>query len=567
LGYTRKGGKAAAHEVPAIQKKYAAFSKLFPKGSADDILADSLGLPRAAKRDGRYRIVHLQDHGDYIFPSRIADKLEEIDNRSLMSPVGQPVRNLLNYYERMVLNRFRPMSTQYFPSFHFRNLITSQFQTVADIGLSALNRQTRLDAAAVLKGTRHYIIKLMDGNIVSAEQLRAEYVELGGWNTFQHRLNIGTANDSQAIVKNIRLNAEANPLHLENIIHNPWNTVKNSGSMVGSYIENRVRILHYVALRKDGLSATDAMQRMLKFQFDYANGMTPVEQQFLRTIFPFWSWAKNNTLLQAELAVTKPVVLQTWRRMADALSDDKTAPEKLIVERGLLPQYLRNEFGIRVSGDVGSHMSRYLLATDLPQSDLNGLWNGDLNSTFQHWRDQIGPAPDIWEGLMRVSGIIAGQPATDTDFAKAQGALALLKGTRLAPIIGLRERIDQRTGRTVLEADKGKLKFIITLSMTDRLLREAGRFVDDKDSIWAALAQTLTGAHYVDFDPANEMGVRIDKALDTVGADATSASNAADLAMIKRGVGGGANPLGPKGALVTGVEDPLANRIENMRGQ
>jgi hypothetical protein len=66
---------------------------------------------------------------------------------------------------------------------------------------------------------------------------------------------------------------------------------------IGTGFEDNARIAHYLAKRRDGYSAVEAAKSVDKFLFDYGN-LTFIEQNVLKRVLPFYTWASKNIPLQ-----------------------------------------------------------------------------------------------------------------------------------------------------------------------------------------------------------------------------------------------------------------------------
>lgn len=493
---------APAVELNRVRRKYKEFAEFWPKGETNNEVADVLGLPRLDPKDGGYRTVVVPGIGSTVLPGRIATKLQEMHQTSIFGEAGEPINELLRFYDRM-LNPWRKYTTVVWPSFHVRNAYTNVINSALDIGLGVLNPQTRYEANALMRG-QEIIIKSKTGQVVRGEQLMADFLRYGGMNTVYRRAQIGAAGAGVALAEDVSRDVS----RWRRI--NPFFYFRHAGDA----IENDARLTHFLALWKDGLSSDQAMERVFKFLFDY-NNITPVERAFFRRLIPFWTWQRFNIPLQVEMSLRKPRVLLGLDKIWKALGSEKN-PEKVYLEKDLMPAYLRNEYGINVGQGMGPQNVRYLVGLDLPQTDLNTLYKGNLGQTFSRAMDQMGgPGPALAQGIMGMitedrdiqRGIDQGRPS----YAAFE---LILKTPALKPLANFLEIKPgiSRDGRRIIMANPSKAKVFAAAFLMDRPLREVSRFMGPGDSPTSALMRLFTGVHFVETNPQEERLRRIDDA-------------------------------------------------------
>jgi hypothetical protein len=76
------------------------------------------------------------------------------------------------------------------------------------------------------------------------------------------------------------------------------------------------------------------------FQFDYTK-LTPIERMFAKTVFPFWTFYKNNFLLQTREIVNRPRFVQGFYHMADYIEEEWGEDLSPEMEK-MLPEYFNN---------------------------------------------------------------------------------------------------------------------------------------------------------------------------------------------------------------------------------
>lgn len=78
----------------------------------------------------------------------------------------------------------------------------------------------------------------------------------------------------------------------------------------------------------------------IRYQFDYSH-LTTIERNFAKTIFPFWTFYKNNFVLQSKEILNRPRFVQGFYHMANYIQDewgDDLPPEM----QQMLPEYFSN---------------------------------------------------------------------------------------------------------------------------------------------------------------------------------------------------------------------------------
>jgi hypothetical protein len=162
-----------------------------------------------------------------------------------------------------------------------------------------------------------------------------------------------------------------NPLQLLNPSASK-NTLVRFGMKVGEQIENSVRLAHYMAKRRAGFSAEDAAMSVKKFQFDYAD-LSDFEKGFLKRIFPFYAWTRNNVPLQVEHALLRPGKLASAGKAVNQiqLSAGGEPPASAII-----PKWLHENLGVRFhfNKETGTY-EYWLLGSWLPAADLMRMFH------------------------------------------------------------------------------------------------------------------------------------------------------------------------------------------------
>lgn len=94
----------------------------------------------------------------------------------------------------------------------------------------------------------------------------------------------------------------------------PIGLPKNVGSVVGRNIENQARISTFIVNARKTGSFDTAAQRVDKFLFDY-DDLTPFQKDWMRLIFPFFTWTSKNVALQIQMMRDNPVFYSQMQRL------------------------------------------------------------------------------------------------------------------------------------------------------------------------------------------------------------------------------------------------------------
>jgi hypothetical protein len=528
-------------EIANVEKKYEEFMRFAPKGEAGGRIANALDLPRPRPYDGPYVSGNIPRIGNVTLPKRVFEKMTELGKReTIWSEQGKPLQDMLRLYDKLLMNRFRVWNTAPNPAFHFRNAWNNLVQSGMDIGYGVLDPASRVDAIAMTRGARSHLITLKGGIRVSARDLEREFIDQGMYTSFLQRAQVNSPNAAIAAANEVV--RETSPLH--KITHAPF----YYGSVAGEMIENDARRLHYLALRKDGIPAAQAAERVKKFLFDYQNDYTPMEREVLRRIIPFYGWASKNLELQVGQMVTNPKVLLNWWRVGQAMQRDEKDPMRPLVERSLMQSYMESQHGIRIGERNGGTVVRWLFGADLPLDQLNQLWAGNVGNTIERWTSQGGPTIEI-VGALYDTLIGPGRQwrAGESDDARAYAVFGKLHDEMpvLTDWLGVRQEIDRRTGQNYWVADRAKMRaFMGVLLMApvvggayDRPLRDLSRFIDPNkgDSGWSALAHYLTGGSFTDYAPGDEAAARAAQTMGDASQELSRQQDRLTIGIIKSG--------------------------------
>lgn len=143
----------------------------------------------------------------------------------------------------------------------------------------------------------------------------------------------------------------------------PW---IERGFRVGSYVDDRIRMAHVLQRLREGSTIEQAVESTKKIFFDY-HRLAPTER-YLRELFPFYSWTRNNLPFELEMLIRRPDRIarfhggmQTWE------GSEKAPPDEQYVS-----SWMRKNFPLRIKKDPRSGKWLYFAFKSwLPLADVH----------------------------------------------------------------------------------------------------------------------------------------------------------------------------------------------------
>jgi len=128
-------------------------------------------------------------------------------------------------------------------------------------------------------------------------------------------------------------------------------------------VENLARgTLAYKTI-KDGGTIQDAIDRVMKYHFDY-DDLSGFERSVMRRIVPFYTWTRKNFPLMVEQLAQKPTKFTRFYQLKNEI-------ETLSPEEQIVPSYFAENLGVRMPFNLGEGQA-YVLP-DLPFTTLNDV--------------------------------------------------------------------------------------------------------------------------------------------------------------------------------------------------
>ena len=185
------------------------------------------------------------------------------------------------------------------------------------------------------------------------------------------RIFQGRAGEAVESIKSKLKGGNLNPLSENNII-------LRSGQELGNMVENNGKFTHYINRRIAGDPPALAAMSTKGALFDYT-ALTPFEKQYMRFIYPFWAWSKNNIPLQIKQIIQHP---GRFSKIPQVKQEIEAQMGTQNTNLNWLPQWQKDSFPIIL--DKMSEANRFklfLLAGWLPAADLGKLFDLPTLST------------------------------------------------------------------------------------------------------------------------------------------------------------------------------------------
>lgn len=154
------------------------------------------------------------------------------------------------------------------------------------------------------------------------------------------------------------------------------NLLTRAGFGLNGVLEDWARVAHYLAKRRDGLSATEAAASVRKYLFDL-DQLSPFERGPMRDIIPFYAWSRQNIPLQVTALLTKPQRV-AWVGKVKVVLDEQG---RVDVPEEAMPLWLQGQVTLPVSR-VGKRLSVFALNNWLPLADLSEIRSPEAFGEF-----------------------------------------------------------------------------------------------------------------------------------------------------------------------------------------
>lgn len=314
------------------------FKKVLPLGSK---------TPKVSKKGVEFIETQAPELAGRYFPKEVAEHVNETYKRlTNVEEINSIIKNIDN-----VQNVWKSTATFWNVPFHTRNAISNVWQNT----LAGVNNPLDYKSATQIQMRSRFPRQfgaLDDAEIKILNEFKDQGLVKTGWLTG----DIDKSLDQEIL-------GAFDLLKKKRVV----GAISKIGGNVGESIENNAKLAHFIAKRREGLSAFDAGQSVKKYLFDYSD-LTKVEKEVLKRAFPFYTWTRKNIPLQLETLAKDPArqtKLLKLKNNVEVLAGDDTTND-------ILPDWLKDAAPIYVGKKDGK--VRYVkMGGFLPTTDLTRL--------------------------------------------------------------------------------------------------------------------------------------------------------------------------------------------------
>lgn len=251
---------------------------------------------------------------------------------------------------------------------------------------------------------------------------------------------------------------------------------------VGQKIENHSRMMLFREKIIQGLDPSEAAFRVNRVLVDYAE-LSDTERSFMRRIFLFPKWMRENVEFQARKMITEPGRVAHLTKLS---TREQHGPDP-----DMLPEYRRGNFKITL-GSKTSDKSVFVTGLDLPFANAIDFMFGTQTENFIAQKvNSLTPYLTVATELAMKRDLFRGR---DLDEAATIKTLGQLVGTFPKPLqnwLDFREFADTRTGEQKYTMNGTKLHLFMKAS-------GLGRFIGTNDK-FEQLVKSPSGPAWLDF--------------------------------------------------------------------
>ena len=312
-----------------------------------------------------YRKAAIKGLEGHNFPNDVARALERWHKMSSDDKYAQVFtgmyKSLINVWKRWTLTIF--------PEYHARNLVGNAWNNFLASGLGSNLADIRhyfhagaIQKAALKGGKALDDIKMAvstTGETLTGRQIISEMEH-------HNLLDTGmTATETAESVANKYKPNSLNPLN-ENF------GLIRGGRKVGNLVENNAKIAQYLYLRKQGYQPAEITDLIKSSLFDYG-ALTPFERNYMRYIFPFYTWSKNNIPFQIKNLIMQP---EKFSRISKVKNEIENEQGTKGTGTEWMPQWMKDSLPIIVDKlPENERFQVMLLMSWLPAGDIQKIFD------------------------------------------------------------------------------------------------------------------------------------------------------------------------------------------------
>jgi len=434
-----------------------------------------------------------------------------------LSKQDDAIKGFIGGYDKLQ-KYYKSYLTTLFPMFHGRNAISNVFLNYMDIGYNAINPEKNFMAGQMIKYNRDLekLRALAVGSGDEATKAMSEIANITNKTMFTDRAgydwtfgelesvmkknniafnknipnaaDIETSNEALTnfffATKKDKLKKQINPFDVDNFKPVQY------GREVGRAIEEHSRSLNFITNLINTGDVSHAVSRTNQFLFDYSN-LTKFEKEWMKRIFPFYTFTKNNLRLHYQTLTTAPGKIASEVKVIKSLGDVLGGETMTQEEVDLLPPWMRSSINIKKQQEDGTY--KVITGFGLP-----------LEQPFQQFQPSaiVGSlSPLIKNPIEWTTGynLFKGKMTSDvTDAKDFRDAPEFVKD-----FIGYTEwegKTKEGENYTVRKATRPENMQLILQAPFSRFISTYSKISDketDKDMKWL---QTLTGINAQDFN-------------------------------------------------------------------
>lgn len=294
---------------------------------------------------------------DVVFDPKVAEVIEQ-QFKIISSP--EELTKVVKAYDG-ALRWWKMWSLGARPAYHFRNMLGNFWNA----HLGGLNNPERYSDAMQLQ----YAMATgkLEGKFAGKEysELKDALIDHGLLNKGQYTADVETV-----ISKDLPGGKDA-----KTALNKAWkytgstdNPLLQAGFAFGGGVENNARIALFMDRVKKGDSYEDAAKHVKKYLFDYGD-LSPMEQQVMKRVIPFYTWSRKNIPLQIEALATQPDKIQKLNLVKQNIEQgaDKPNPENV-------PEYIKEAGPIYVGNSPEHDVAKVVtLMNYLPLMDVGRI--------------------------------------------------------------------------------------------------------------------------------------------------------------------------------------------------
>lgn len=318
----------------------------------DDV--SELGVHVSEAPAGYVKVAGIED---VAFDPKVAEVIEQ-QFKIISSPAE--MANVVKAYDG-ALRWWKMWSLGARPAYHFRNMLGNFWNA----HLGGLNNPERYNDAMQLQ----YAMATgkLDGKFAgkSYKEIEDAMIDNGILNKGQYTADIETT-----IAKDLPGGKDA-----KSMLEKAWkytgstdNPVLQAGFHFGGGVENNARIALFLDRINKGDSYEDAAKHVKKYLFDYGD-LSPMEQQVMKRVIPFYTWSRKNIPLQIEAIATQPDKIQKLNLVKQNIEQGADKPDQENV-----PAYIKEAGPIYVGNSPEHDVAKVVtLMNYLPLMDVGRI--------------------------------------------------------------------------------------------------------------------------------------------------------------------------------------------------